>query len=182
MLTQVSDKRPSYLARWDLYQECRAGAPQFRYSEKMNLIGLTWKPLELLTNALGTLSAKVEDYQGKLKEPFVTTCNYVLRRAEDTQRDIYVTNYLKQVKAQLRARVRFPLLWPPGPDNLTLSIDSVRQVKALLLAIRGDLQSDTFAKMPVQTRQGLTDIGERAPPAFCALRRDFKAGRFHLNS
>ena len=164
VLTPVPDKRPSYLARWDLYQECRAGAPQFHYSEKMNLIGLTWRPLELLTNALRTLSAKVEDYQGKLKEPFVATCSYLLRRAEDTQRDAYVTNYLKQVKAQLRARVRFPLLWPPGPDNLTLSIDSVRQVKALLLAIRGDLQSDTFTKMPVQMRQGLTDMAKGLIP------------------
>jgi IcmF-related N-terminal domain len=164
VLTQVPDKRPCYLARWDLYQECRAGVPQFHYSEKMNLIGLIWKPLELLTNALEALSAKVEDYQGKLKEPFVTTCNYVLRRTEDTQRDIYLSNYLKQVKAQLRARVRFPLLWPPGPDNLTLSIDSVRQVKALLLAIRGDLQSDTFAKMPVQARQGLTDMAKGLIP------------------
>ena len=29
------------------------------------------------------MSAKVEDYQGKLKEPFLTTCKYLLRRAEE---------------------------------------------------------------------------------------------------
>jgi hypothetical protein len=130
----------------------------------MNLIGLMWKPFELLTNALGVLSAKVEDYQGKLKEPFLITCKYLLRRAEDTQRDAYVTNYLKQVKAQLRARVRFPLLWPPGPDNLTIGLDQVRQVKVVLNAIRHDLQSDTFTKMPVSTRQGLIDMAKGLIP------------------
>jgi hypothetical protein len=164
MFTPVGDNRPSYLARWDLYQECRAGAPQFNYSEKMNLIGQAWKPFELLTEALGVLSSKVEDYQGKLKEPFLTTCKYLLRRAEDAQRDAYVTNYLKQVKAQLRARVRFPLLWPPGPNNLTMSVDQVRQVRVLLNAIRGDLQADTFTKMPVQVRQGLTDSAKGLVP------------------
>jgi ImcF (intracellular multiplication and macrophage-killing)-related protein len=164
VLVPGADQKPSYLVRWNFYQQCRAGAPQFNYSEKMNLIGQTWKPFELLTNALGVLSAKVEDYQGKLKEPFLTTCKYLLRRAEDTQRDAYLTNYLKQVKAQLRARVRFPLLWPPGPDNLTIGLDQVRQVKVVLIAIRRDLQSDTFTKMPVQARQGLTDMAKGLIP------------------
>jgi hypothetical protein len=162
----VAEQKPSYLARWNLYRECREGAPQFHYTERMNLIGLVWKPFELLVNALGVLNAKVEDYQGKLKEPFVTTCNYLLRRAEETQRDTFVTSYFKQAKAQLRARVRFPLLWPPGPDNLTISVDQLRQVKALLKTMRQDLQSDTFTKMPVQARQGLTDMAKGLVPLY----------------
>ena len=160
----LADQKPSYLVRWDFYEQCRAGAPEFNYSEKMNLIGQAWKPFELLTNALAVLNAKVEDYQGKLKEPFLTTCAYLLRRTEEIQRDAYLTNYFKQTKAQLRARVRFPLLWPPGPDNLTISVDQIRQVKVLLVAVRRDLQSDTFTKMPVQARQGLTDMAKGLGP------------------
>jgi hypothetical protein len=166
VFTPVGDNQPSYLARWNVYQECRTGAPQFYFSEKMNLIGQAWKPFELLTAALGVLSAKVEDYQGKLKEPFVVTCNYLLRRAEEIQRDTFVTNYFKQAKAQLRARVRFPLLWPPGPDNLTMSVDQLRQVKVLLNAMHRDLQSDTFTKMPLQSRQGLTDMAKGLNPLY----------------
>jgi ImcF (intracellular multiplication and macrophage-killing)-related protein len=166
VLVPVADQKASYLARWDLYQECRAGAPQFHYTERMNLIGLAWKPFELLTTTLGTLNAKVEDFQGKLKEPFVATCNYLLRRAEETQRDAFVTSYFKQAKAQLRAHVRFPLLWPPGPDNLTISVDQLRQVKVLLNAMHRDLQSDTFTKMPVQSRQGLTDMAKGLNPLY----------------
>ncbi|MBV8142357.1 MAG: hypothetical protein JOZ60_09960, partial [Verrucomicrobia bacterium] len=95
----VKEKKASYLARWDWYRECREGAPQFHYTERMNLIGLVWKPFELLTSALAALGAKAEDYPGKLKEPFVATCNYLLRRAEESQRDAFVTNYFKQAKA-----------------------------------------------------------------------------------
>ncbi len=162
----VADQKPSYLARWNFYQQCRDGAPQFNYSERMNLIGQSGSHFELLTNALVALNAKVEDYQGKLKEPFLTTCRYLLRRAEEIQRDAFLTNYFKQAKAQLRARVRFPLLWPPGPDNLTISVDQLRQVKVLLNTIRRDLQSDTFTKMPVQSRQGLTDMAKGLNPLY----------------
>jgi hypothetical protein len=166
ILVQVTEQRPSYLARWNLYRECRDGVPQFHYVERMNLIGTVWKPFELLTNALVALNAKVEDYPGKMKEPFVTTCKYLLRRAEETQRDAFVTNYFKQAKAQLRARVRFPLLWPPGPDNQTITVDQLRQVKTLLNTMRGDLQSDIFTKMPVQSRQGLTDMAKGLNPLY----------------
>jgi IcmF-related N-terminal domain len=166
ILVQVAEQKPSYLARWNLYRECRDGVPQFHYVERMNLIGTVWKPFELLTNALVALNAKVEDYPGKMKEPFVTTCKYLLRRAEETQRDAFVTNYFKQAKAQLRARVRFPLLWPPGPDNQTITVDQLRQVKTLLNTMRGDLQSDIFTKMPVQSRQGLTDMAKGLNPLY----------------
>ncbi|MBV9645472.1 MAG: hypothetical protein JO334_18085 [Verrucomicrobia bacterium] len=162
----VKNQKASYLARWDWYRECREGAPQFHYTERMSLIGMGWKPFALLMDALAALSAKVEDFPGKLKEPFVTTCNYLLRRAEESQREAFVTNYFKQAKAQLRARVRFPLLWPPGPDNLTMSVDQLRQVKALVNTIRGDLQSETFTKMPVQSRQGLTDMAKGLNPLY----------------
>ena len=166
ILVPLADQKPIYLARWNLYRECRDGAPQFHYTERMNLIGTAWKPFELLVNALVALNARVEDYPGKLKEPFVTTCKYLLRRAEETQRDAFVTSYFKQAKAQLRGRVRFPLLWPPGPDNLTITVDQLRQVKTLLNTMRRDLQSDTFAKMPVQARQGLTDMAKGLNPLY----------------
>jgi hypothetical protein len=162
----VTDQKASYLFRWDLYRECLEGVPQFHYTERMGLIGMGWKPFELLTNALAALNAKVEDYPGKLKEPFVITCDYLLRRAEESQRETFVTNYFKQTKAQLRARVRFPLLWPPGPDNLTISVDQLRQVKSLLSTIRRDLQSDTFTKMPLPARQGLTDMAKGLNPLY----------------
>jgi IcmF-related N-terminal domain len=162
----MPDQKPSYLARWGLYQECLAGAPQFHFAERLNLVGVVWKPLDSLTQALGKLRAKVDDYPGKLKEPFLATCNYLLRRTEETQRDIFVNNYYRQAKAQLRGRIRFPLLWPPGPDNLTISVDQLRQVKALLGTIRRDFQSDTFTKMPVQSKQILTDLAKGLNPLF----------------
>jgi hypothetical protein len=56
----VADQKASYLARWNFYQQCRAGAPQFNFSEKMNLIGQAWKPFELLT-LLATRGPKAHD-------------------------------------------------------------------------------------------------------------------------
>jgi hypothetical protein len=175
ILVPVANQKPSYLARWDLYRECRDGAPQLHYTERMNLIGTVWKPFELLINALGTINAKVEDYPGKFKAPFVATCNYLLRRAEETQREAFVTSYFKQAKGQLRARVRFPLLWPPGPDNQTISVDQLRQVKTLLNTMRRDLQADTFTKMPVPSRQGLTDMAKGLNPLYALCDTILKA-------
>jgi IcmF-related N-terminal domain len=160
----LTDQQASYLARWNLYRECRDGAPQFHYTSGMKLIGMTWKPFELLTGALAALSAKVADYPGKLKEPFEATCNYLLRRVEETQRDAFVGSYLKQTKSLLRTYVRFPLLWPPGPDNLTMTVDQLRQIKVVINTIRRDLQSDTFNNMPPQSRQGLTDMAKGLNP------------------
>ncbi|HYY29834.1 MAG TPA: type VI secretion protein IcmF/TssM N-terminal domain-containing protein [Chthoniobacterales bacterium] len=160
----VTDQKASYLARWNLYRECRDGAPQYNYDDRMKLIGMSWKPFELLTGALAVLSAKVEDYPGKLKEPFVATCNYLLQRDEDIQRAAYLSNYSKQLKGLLRTYVRFPLLWPPGPDNATMTVDQIRQIKVLLNTVRKDLQSDTFTKMPPQSRQGLTDMAKGLNP------------------
>jgi len=130
----------------------------------MKLIGMGWKPFELFQGALAKLSAKVEDYTGKLKEPFTATCNYLLRRDEETQRDAFVASYQKQTKALLRTYVRFPLLWPPGPDNLTMSVDQIRQIKVVIDTIRRDLQTDTFTKMPLPSRQGLTDMAKGLNP------------------
>ena len=160
----VTDDQASYLARWNLYRECQQGAPQFQYNAGMKLIGMGWKPFELFQGALAKLSAKVEDYPGKLKEPFTATCNYLLRRDEETQRDAFVSSYQKQTKALLRTYVRFPLLWPPGPDNLTMSADQIRQIKVVINTIRRDLQTDTFTKMPLPSRQGLTDMAKGLNP------------------
>jgi hypothetical protein len=160
----VTDEQASYLARWNLYRECRLGAPQFQYNPGMKLIGMGWKPFELLKGALAVLSAKVEDYPGKLKEPFLATCNYLLRRDEETQRDIFIGSYLKQAKSLLRTYVRFPLLWPPGPDNLTMTVDQLRQIKVVINTIRKDLQTDTFNNMPPPSRQGLTDMAKGLSP------------------
>jgi IcmF-related N-terminal domain len=163
------NKRPSYLWRWDLYQQCRAGAPEHHFSEKMALVGQSWKPLEQLSVALGTIRGKVADYQGALKEPFSTTCTYLLRRTEDTQRDLFAREYLRQAKAFLRARVRFPLLWPPGPDNSSLNVDQVRQVKGVLAVVRKDLQSDTVTKIAAASRQPLTDFAKGLNPLYLVL-------------
>jgi hypothetical protein len=158
VLAPASDNGPVYLWRWNLYQQCRAGAPDYHYSEKTALIGEKWKPLEQLLAALSVLREKVADYQGKLKEPFNTTCTYLLRRTEDTQRETVARQYLRQVRALLRAQVRFPLLWPPGADNLSLNVDQVRQIKTVLATIRNDLQSDILTKMAPASRQALTDF------------------------
>jgi hypothetical protein len=160
------DTRPSYLARWDLYMECRAGAPQHHFTERLNLIGQSWRPLEQLSNALAALHSKVQDYPGKLKEQFTTTSSYLLGRAEESQRDIFGRNYLRQAKTQLRTYIRFPLLWPPGPDDFALSVDQLRQAKALLVIIRRDLQSETFNKLSGPSRQALADFAKGLTPLF----------------
>jgi IcmF-related N-terminal domain len=169
VLTPVPDKQPSYLWRWNSYQQCRAAAPEHHYSDKMTLIGQSWKPLEQLSVALGALRGKVADYQGKLKEQFSTTCTYLLRRTEDMQREVFARQYLRQAKALLRAQLRFPLLWPPAADSFSLSVDQVRQVKAVLATIRKDLQSDTLTKMPAASRQPLADFGKGLSPLYAIL-------------
>ena len=169
VLTAGQDKKPVYLWRWDLYQLCRAGAPEFHYSDKMTLVGQNWKPLEQLSAALGALRGKVADYQGKLKEQFSTTCTYLLRRTEDTQRETFARQYLRKTKAVLRAQVRFPLLWPPLADNLALSSDQVRQVKATLAVIRQDLQADILTKMGSTSRQPLADFAKGLGPLYVIL-------------
>jgi IcmF-related N-terminal domain len=169
VLTAGSNKKPVYLSRWDLYELCRAGAPELHYSDKMTLIGQSWKPLEELSAALGSLRAKVADYQGKLKEQFSTTCNYLLRRTEDTQRETFARQYLRKAKAVLRAQVRFPLLWPPLTNNAALTSDQVRQVKAMLALIRRDLQADILTKMEPASRQPLTDFAKGLNPLYAIL-------------
>jgi hypothetical protein len=160
VLVSVADQKPSYLARWNLYKACQAGAPEFLYKEGMDLIGQNWRQLDQLSNALAGLLSKVEDYQGKMKEPFVTTCSYILRRTEDSQRDLFANNYLRQAKLLLRSRLRFPLLWPPGADNQAMTADQVRQSKSIVDAIRKDLQSNTFQKMAASSRQALSDFAK----------------------
>jgi hypothetical protein len=169
VLTAGPDKRPVYLTRWDLYGLCRAGAPEFHYSDKMTLIGQDWKPLEQLLAALGALRTKVADYQGKLKEQFSTTCTYLLRRIEDTQRETFARQYLRKAKAVLRTQVRFPLLWPPLADNAALSSDQVRQVKAMLAVIRQDLQAEILTKMGPASRQPLADFAKGLSPLYVIL-------------
>jgi hypothetical protein len=160
VLVQVADQKPSYLARWNLYKASQAGAPELHYVEGMSLVGQNWRLLDQLSNALAALLSKVEDYQGKMKEPFVTTCSYLLRRTEDSQRDLFANSYLRQAKLLLRSRLHFPLLWPPVADNQALTADQVRQSKSLLDAIRKDLQSNTFQKMTASSRQALSDFAK----------------------
>ena len=164
-LVPVSEQKPSYLARWDSYKECRAAAGQYRFSDKVPLVGQGWKPLEQYLVALAALRSKVDDYHGKLKEPYVTTCSYLLHRAEDTQRDVAVSGYLRQTKSLLRNQVRFPLLWPPV-GNAAMTVEQLRQTKAILVAIRKDLQSDIYTRMPVTSRQALTDFAKGLTPLF----------------
>jgi len=65
--------------------------------------------------------------------------------------------------------VRFPLLWPPLADNLALSTDQVRQVKAMLAIIRQDLQADILTKMEPASRQPLTDFAKGLSPLYVIL-------------
>jgi hypothetical protein len=157
VLAAGQDKRPVYLERWDLYQECQAAASQSRLDSR---VGQKWMPLTQLGTALGSTQARVEGYRGKLKEPFVTTCNYLLRRAEDTQREAVGVDYLKNAKLLLRTRLRFPLLWPPAADNQSMSAEQVRDAKGLIAAIRRDVQSDAVTKLPPATRQTLADFAK----------------------
>ncbi|HET9379088.1 MAG TPA: type VI secretion protein IcmF/TssM N-terminal domain-containing protein [Chthoniobacterales bacterium] len=169
VLTPSPDKQPSYLWRWNLYQQSRAAAPEYHYSEKTTLIGQSWKPLEQLSAALSAIRGKVADYQGKLKEQFNTTCTYLLRRTEDTQRETFARQYLRQAKTLMRAQLHFPLLWPPTADNVALNVDQVRQVKTILVTIRKDLQSDTVTKMATASRQPLTDFAKSLNALYAVL-------------
>ena len=69
----------------------------------------------------------------------------------------------------MRTQLAFPLLWPPAADNLSLNIDQVRQVKAILATIRKDLQSDTLTKMPAASRQPLADFAKAISPLSAVL-------------
>jgi hypothetical protein len=156
--------RPAYLVRWDLYQDCRAGAPAQHYNERMVLLNQNWRPLQQLTAALAALQSRVENYNGKMKEQLTVTCGYLLQRVEDTQKQLFATNYLRQAKTALRQLLRFPLLWPPVSDSGALTVDQVKQAKSLVGMIHRDLTADPFAKLPGAAQQSITDFTKGLNP------------------
>ncbi|HEY0791526.1 MAG TPA: type VI secretion protein IcmF/TssM N-terminal domain-containing protein [Chthoniobacterales bacterium] len=158
------DGRPAYLVRWDLYQECRTGAPQQHYNERMVLLNQNWRPLQQLSAALAALQSRVEDYNGKMKEQLTASCGYFIQRTEDTQKQLFAVNYLRQAKTALRQLLRFPLLWPPVSDSAAMTIEQVKQAKSLVGMIHRDLAVDSFDKLPSASRQSIVDFTKGLNP------------------
>jgi hypothetical protein len=156
--------QPAYLVRWNLYQECRAGAPQHHYRDGMVLLNKNWSQVQQLSQALAALQSKVEDYQGKMKEQLTTTCSYFIQRVDQTQKQAFAVSYLRQAKTALRQLLRFPLLWPPASDNSAMSVEQIKQAKSLVGMIHHDLDADTFSKIPATPRQSLVEFTKGLTP------------------
>lgn len=165
-LASSAGSEPDYLKRWNAYRECAASVPDLHYKGGQILIGGGWKPLESLRNALDDLSARIDKYPGKMKDQFSATCNYFLTHGQSAQQAEFLDNYIRQARAALRNAIRFPLVWPPGPENQALDSGRLRNAKGLLAAIRKDLQTDTFAKMKPESRQTVSDFARGLAPLY----------------
>ena len=93
---------------------------------------------------------EVVAYEGQFKKECESVCDYWLDYADRHQIDEFCRAYLKQAKDAIAPLLRFPLLWPPEEQALTA--DEVRAAARLVAAIHRDLQSETFKKIPSESR------------------------------
>lgn len=160
---------PGYLWRWKSYGLCAAGYPEYHFQQGMYLVDQRWIQLATLQEAIGKLQATIDLYTGSQANPFLTICNYFLKRIQTTQTALFVTNYGLQAREALIRVARFPLVWPPGPENEALSVEQLQGAAALLNAIALDLQAKTFLDIPAEISQPLSAFYQRISPLYSIL-------------
>jgi hypothetical protein len=114
------------------------------------LIGSDWAPLKKLIEDVSKARNEVVAYEGKFRKECELVCDYWLDYAERHQIDEFCRAYLKQAKEAIAPFLRFPLVWPPEEQALTA--DQVRAAARLVATIHRDLQSETFKKIPSDSR------------------------------
>jgi len=160
---------PGYLWRWRAYGLCATGYPEYHFQPGMYLVDQRWIHLANLRDAIAKLQATVDLYSGSQANPFLTICNYFLKRVQTTQTSLFVANYALQAREALLRVARFPLVWPPGPENEALSLDQLQGAADLLRAISLDLQAQTFLDIPPDISQPVAAFYQRITPIYTVL-------------
>ena len=122
--------------------------PQFE-----RLIGSDWAGLKKVIEDVATARKEVSTYEGEFKKESQSVCDYWLAYAERHQINEFCTAYLKQAREAIAPVLRFPLVWPP--EERALTSDELRAAGQLVATIHKDLRSETFKKIPVESRAPL---------------------------
>jgi len=158
------DGRPVYLWRWDAYRRCANPAPDYHFRSDMYLLSEGWAQLEAFINAVDRVQTQIDTYSGSMPQTLLTTCSYLLERASTIQEKEYVDQYVNQARTALLQVARFPLVWPPGPENQALDVYQLRDAAALLNAVNQDVASSTFQKLPKDIQQPLLNFQTNVSP------------------
>jgi hypothetical protein len=160
------DNKPSYRWRWDLYKLCESPATGLEFNENMYLVGQQWYQVGQLIASLNGLYNSAAGYTGPFSNQVEVTCSALLQRFKDKQVKLFVQNYVKQAKDALRRVARFPLVYPPGPDDQALDFNQLVAAKGLLDAISQDLQSSIFTSLSKIEQQPALDFAMKIAPLY----------------
>ena len=139
---------PVYAYRFGLYS-LSFGTTQLK-AQVESLIGSDWAGLKKIIEDVAKARNEVDAYNGQFKKESESVCDYWLAYAERHQIDEFCRAYLKQAKDAIAPFLRFPLVWPPQEQALTA--DEVRSAAGLVSTIHRDLRSETFKKIPSESR------------------------------
>jgi hypothetical protein len=160
---------PCYLWRWNGYGVAVAGAQDFQFNSNMYLVGQHWNQLQALNQALDSIQANSDMYTGSLSQEFLDICSYFLKRTENFQIRSFMNAYVQQAKDALLRVARFPLVWPPGPDNEALGIEQLQGAQELLQLIASDIKEKTFTDIPTDQSQQVLDFAKKLNPLYGVL-------------
>jgi len=160
------DGQPSYLWRWNMYQECASAGDNYSFQDGMYLVDQRWVQLSNLLAKINSVQNEVDSYSGGQAAEFLTICGYFLNQIQSTQTQLYMTNYVQQARDALLRVARFPLVFPPGPDNEALSVDQLQGAKNLLDAISADMKSPTFNNVAKNDKQSVLDFAASITPLY----------------
>ena len=114
------------------------------------LIGSDWAGVKKIIDDVSQARQEVSTYDGEFKADCESLCDYWLAYAERHQINAFCTAYLKQAKETIAPLLRFPLVWPP--EERALTTDELRSAAGLVATIHKDLKSETFKKIPAESR------------------------------
>ena len=128
--------------------------PQFE-----RLIGSDWAGVKKIIDDVSQARQQVSTYDGEFRTECESVCDYWLAYAERHQINAFCTAYLKQARETIVPLLRFPLVWPP--EERALTTDELRSAAGLVATIHKDLKSETFQKIPVETRAPLESFDKQ---------------------
>ena len=163
------ENKPSYLWRWNGYKECSSPTTGLEFNDGMYLVDQRWYQLGQLMSSLNEIFVRVDAYAGPLNDEFQATCTYFLQNFRDRQTQLFVTNYIKQAKDALKRVARFPLVYPPGPDDQALDFNQLLASRGLLDAISQDLQTSVFKSLTKTEQKPAIDFSSKLSPLYSVV-------------
>jgi hypothetical protein len=155
---QIAARGSLFEYRAKLYDLCLRAAQQG--GNFHDLIGKDWEPISESLSALDSADKSVADYQASHKDELAALCAYWLNYAKIHQIAACCTEYLAEARAALRPYARFPVTWPPAPED-----DSIAGNGDLVMAahevrtIKHDLRDDgPYSQIPADQRHILDVI------------------------